>query len=109
MSGLLVLRARLGVLRPRRDRRRPPTPAPFSITARKDRAVTAAIASITEERGRRSATRSAVFDEQLQQWVSDAEVAEIPFTAFASRGRKHAVTARLIVRRVRDANPDHVR
>ena len=59
-------------------------------------------------RGRRSATRRAVFDEQLQQWISDAEVAEIPFTAFASRGKKHAVTARLIVRRVRDANPDHV-
>ena len=40
-----------------------------------------------------------------QQWVSDAEVAEIPFTAFASAASKHAVTARLIVRRVRDANP----
>jgi hypothetical protein len=32
----------------------------------------------------------------------------VPFTAFTSRGEKHAVTARLIVRRVRDANPDHV-
>jgi hypothetical protein len=32
----------------------------------------------------------------------------MPFTAFASRGRKHAVTARLIVRRVRDQNPDHL-
>lgn len=31
------------------------------------------------------------------QWVSHAEVAEVPFTAFASRARKHAVTARLIV------------
>ena len=40
--------------------------------------------------------------------VSDAEVAEVPFTAFASRGEKHAVTARLIVRRVRDQNPDHL-
>lgn len=50
----------------------------------------------------------AVFDEQLDQRVSDAEVAEIAFTAFASRGRAQQVTARLIVRRVRDANPDHV-
>ena len=34
-------------------------------------------------------------------WISDAEVAEIPvFTAFAST--PHPVTARLIVRRVRD-------
>ena len=50
----------------------------------------------------------AVFDEELEQWVSDAEVAEIPFTAFTSRGKADQVTARLIVRRVRDANPDHV-
>ena len=32
----------------------------------------------------------------------------MPFTAFASRGKKQPVTARLIVRRVRDQNPDHV-
>lgn len=78
----------------------------FSVTARKDRAVTAAIAGISDDawtaihypRG---------LDDQLQQWVSDAEVAEISFTAFASR-RGRAVSARLIVRRVRDANPDHV-
>jgi Transposase DDE domain group 1 len=50
----------------------------------------------------------AVFDEQLGQWVSDAQVAEVPFTAFASRGKKRSVTARLIVRRVRDQNPDHL-
>ena len=49
-----------------------------------------------------------MFDDQLQQWVSDAEVAEILFTAFASKGKARQVTARLIVRRVRDANPDHV-
>jgi hypothetical protein len=34
--------------------------------------------------------------------ISDAEIAETEFTAFASRGDKHVVTARLIVRRVRD-------
>jgi Transposase DDE domain group 1 len=49
-----------------------------------------------------------VFDEQLQQWVSDAEVAEVPFTAFTSKPKARQVTARLIVRRVRDQNPDHV-
>ena len=32
----------------------------------------------------------------------------MPFTAFASRAKKHAVAGRLIVRRVRDQNPDHV-
>ena len=50
----------------------------------------------------------AVFDEELGQWVSDAEVAETSFTAFASRRQADRVTARLIVRRVRDANPAHV-
>ncbi len=82
--------------------------ARFSITARQDVAVKRAIAAIGEDAWRAIRYPHAVFDEQLQQWVSDAEVAEVPFTAFASRGRKHAVTARLIVRRVRDANPDHV-
>ena len=80
----------------------------FSITARKDRAVTTAIASIPEDAWTPIQYPRAVYDEQLGQWISDAQVAEIPFTAFTSRGRKHVVMARLIVRRVRDANPDHV-
>jgi hypothetical protein len=80
----------------------------FSVTARKNKAVTAAIATIGDDAWTTIRYPRAVFDEQLQQWVSDAEVAEVPFTAFGSRGPKHAVTARLIVRRVRDQNPDHV-
>ena len=43
----------------------------------------------------------AVWDDQLDAWISDAEVAEVPYTAFASR-KGQAVTARLVVRRVRD-------
>ncbi len=50
----------------------------------------------------------AVFDEQLGQWISDAEVAETPFTAFTSRRQSEHVGGRLIVRRVRDANPAHL-
>ncbi len=46
----------------------------------------------------------AIFDDQLQQWVSDAEVAETAYTAFSSTKGK-AITARLIVRRVKDLNP----
>ena len=80
----------------------------FSITARQDPAVRRAIAAITEDAWTTIRYPDAVFDDQLQQWVSDAQVAEIEFTAFASRGTKRAVTARLIVRRVRDANPAHV-
>ena len=56
--------------------------------------------------GLRSATQ-AIFDEELGQWVSDARVAEIGFTAFTSRGKTGQVAARLIIRRVRDVNqPD---
>jgi Transposase DDE domain group 1 len=80
----------------------------FSITARKDRAITTAITSIPEDAWTKIRYPKAVFDEQLRQWVGDAEVAEIGFTAFASRGKARQVTARLIVRRVRDANPEHV-
>ena len=79
----------------------------FSITARRNTAIAAAIASIPDDAWTTIRYPRAVFDEQLQQWVSDAEVAEVPFTAFTSKA-KHRVTARLIVRRVRDQNPDHV-
>jgi hypothetical protein len=82
--------------------------ARFSITARKDRAVTAAIDSIPDTAWTTIRYPKAVFDEELDQWVSDAEVAETSFTAFTSRGKTQQVTARLIVRRVRDANPAHV-
>ena len=50
-----------------------------------------------------SSTRSAIWDDQLECWISDAEVAETGYTAFASK-KGQAVTARLIVRRVRDQN-----
>jgi hypothetical protein len=45
-----------------------------------------------------------VFDEQAGGWVSNAEVAEVQYTAFAS-SKKTAVTDRLIVRRVRRLDP----
>ncbi len=45
----------------------------------------------------------AIWDDQLRAWVSDAEVAEAEYTAFASK-KGQAVTARLIIRRVRDLN-----
>ena len=69
--------------------------------------MTAAIDTIPENGWTTIRYPQAVFDEQLGQWVSDAEVAETAFTAFGSRGKARQVTARLIVRRVRDANPEH--
>jgi hypothetical protein len=80
----------------------------FSITARKNPTITRAIASIPEDAWTPIRYPRAIYDEQLKQWVSDAEVAEIPFTAFTSKPKGQQVSARLIVRRVRDANPEHV-
>src|SRR5438132_9422614 len=45
----------------------------------------------------------AIWDEDQGRLISDAEVAEVPYTAFASKKGK-AITARLIVRRVKDLN-----
>jgi hypothetical protein len=50
----------------------------------------------------------AIWDDQLRCWISDAEVAEAEYTAFASRKGK-AITARLIVRRVKDLNRNAAR
>jgi hypothetical protein len=76
----------------------------FSVTARLDPAVKVAIASIGEDAWTPIKYPRAVWDEQLARWISDAEVAETRYTAFASRTGK-AITARLIVRRVRDLSP----
>ena len=47
----------------------------------------------------------AVWDEQAGAWISDAEIAEAPFCAFAKS--RHATRGRLIVRRVKDQNHQH--
>ncbi len=82
--------------------------ARFSITARQDPAVRRAIATIGEQTWTPIHYPNAIWDEDQQRLISDAEVAETPFTAFTSRAKRQHVHGRLIVRRVRDANPDHV-
>jgi len=79
----------------------------FSITARQDSAVRAAIATIEPDGWTPIKYTNAIFDEEQQRWISDAEVAEIGYTAFSSRPQAQRVTARLIVRRVKDLNPDN--
>jgi hypothetical protein len=74
--------------------------AHFSVTVRTDPKVRAAIAAIDDDAWTPIRYPRAVWDDQLRRWVSDAEVAEVEYTAFASRGRP--VTARLIVRRIKD-------
>ena len=75
--------------------------ARFSVVLAKNATLTAAIAGIPEDAWSPVHYPGAVPDPETGEWISDAEVAEIPeFTAFGST--RHPVTARLIVRRVRD-------
>jgi hypothetical protein len=75
----------------------------FSVTVRMDPKVKAAITAISETAWTPIRYPRAVWDDQLRAWVSDAEVAETEYTAFTSK-KGQAITARLIVRRVRDLN-----
>jgi hypothetical protein len=77
--------------------------ARFSVTVPMDPKVRAAIAAIPEDAWTAIRYPRAIWDDQLRAWVSHAEVAEVPYTAFTSK-KGQAVTARLIVRRVRDLN-----
>jgi hypothetical protein len=74
----------------------------FSVVLAKNPAVVAAITKIPDDAWTPVQYPGAVIDPDTGELISDAEVAEIQYTAFASRTGKHAVTARLIVRRVRD-------
>lgn len=65
--------------------------------------VRAAIAAIPERAWTPINYPRAIWDDQLRAWVSDAEVAEVPYTAFTSK-KSRAITARLVVRRVKDRN-----
>jgi Transposase DDE domain group 1 len=76
--------------------------ARFSVTARLDPAVKAAITAIPDDDWTAINYPQAIWDDQLSCWVSDAEIAETAYTAFTST--KTPVTARLVVRRVRDQN-----
>jgi hypothetical protein len=77
--------------------------ARFSVAVPMNASIRAAIAAIGEDAWTPVRYPRAVWDDQLGAWVSDAEVAEVPYTAFASK-KGQAVTARLIIRRVRDLN-----
>ena len=75
--------------------------AGFSLVLTKNTTVRAAIDAIEETAWTPVRYPGAVRDPDTGDWISDAEVAEIPYTAFASTDTP--VTARLIVRRVKDA------
>jgi hypothetical protein len=79
----------------------------FSFVLVKNPTVTRAIATIPDQAWTPVHYPGAVHDPDTGKLISDAEVAEVAFTAFGST--RHPVTARLIVRRVRDrAKPDEL-
>jgi DDE family transposase len=79
--------------------------ADVSVTVRLDPNVKAAIATIGGDAWTPIEYTDAVFDEQTNTWVSRAEVAEVPFTAFTSKKKSEQVPGRLVVRRIPDLNP----
>jgi Transposase DDE domain group 1 len=79
--------------------------AQVSITVRMDPAVRAAIRSIDERAWTPIEYPQAIFDEPSGSWISRAEVAETPFTAFRTGKRARPLTGRLVVRRIPELNP----
>lgn len=79
--------------------------ADVSVTVRMDPAVKAAIATIKDDAWTTIEYTDAIRDEATGRWISKAEVAEVPFTAFRSRKKAERVPGRLVVRRIPDLNP----
>ena len=79
--------------------------AEFSLVMTKNPAIARAIASIPDTAWTPVRYPGAVQDPDTGAWLSDAEVAEVPYTAFAATTDR--ISARLVVRRVKDARyPD---
>jgi Transposase DDE domain group 1 len=83
--------------------------AHFSVTVPKNSSVLAAIARIPQDAWTPVAYPQAIWDDQLECWISDAEIAGVPYTAFTSKKKSEQVTARLVVRRVRARNEKEAR
>ena len=78
--------------------------ADVSVTVRLTSTIKAAIASIDDAAWTTIEYTDAIRDQATGQWISRAEVAEIPFTAFAAQKKTHQVPGRLVVRRIPDVN-----
>jgi Transposase DDE domain group 1 len=79
--------------------------AQVSVTVRLDPTVKAAIAAIPDDAWQAIEYTDAIFDQTSQAWISTAEVAEIPFTAFSAQKKANQIPGRLVVRRIPDLNP----
>lgn len=59
--------------------------ARVSLTVRMDPVINGAVATISDSAWHSIKYPNAVFDEDTGTWISKAQVAEVPFTAFSSR------------------------
>jgi hypothetical protein len=80
--------------------------AHVSVTVRLTKTIKAAIATIEHDAWTAIEYTDAIRDEATGEWISRAEVTEIPFTAFAAQKKDHHVPGRLVVRRIPDVNAD---
>ena len=78
----------------------------FSVTTRIDAKIRTACDSIPDSEWLDIQYPQAVYDEDTGRWISDAQIAETTYTAFA--GTRHQVSARLIVRRIRRDDPAQI-
>jgi hypothetical protein len=76
--------------------------ARFSFVLAKNKSVNDAIATIPDDAWTPVPYPGSFIDPETKTLISDAEVAEVTYTAFASTKQK--ITARLVVRRVKDKN-----
>ncbi|GAB3900787.1 hypothetical protein GCM10029964_088650 [Kibdelosporangium lantanae] len=76
-----------------------------SLTTGSKPSLNAAIAQIPDTAWTAIRYPNAFVNTETGELVSDAEVADIPYTAFASRPAAQRVTGRLTVRRVKRLNP----
>jgi hypothetical protein len=82
--------------------------AAVSITVRQTKQIKAVISTITDDAWTPIKYPKAVFDQPSGRWISRADVAEIPFTAFTSHKKNAQVPGRLVVRRIPELNPKAV-
>jgi hypothetical protein len=78
--------------------------AQVSLTMRMSSAVKRAIAGIDPTAWTTIKYPEAIYDRATGAWISRAQVADVPFTAFSSRTKTDHVPGRLVVRRIPDFN-----
>ncbi|MFE8957381.1 IS1380 family transposase [Streptomyces althioticus] len=80
----------------------------FSLAVAQRKKIRERIASIDEDVWTAIKYPKAIYDHDEGRWISDAEVAEVEYTAFTGKAKKYRTTARLLVRRVKRLNPTSV-